>query len=314
MMAPKLAIVIPCYNEETVLPRMVPVFVEKIRGLVRKGLVAEGSFLLFCDDGSSDGTWPLIKRLSTEEPVCRGLSLSRNCGQQSVLMAGLMEAKESADIVITADCDGQDDIDAMDGMVEKYLAGAQVVYGVRSVRSSDTWFKRVTAESFYHIMRWLGSDIVFNHSEYRLMSSRVLEELERYGEVNMFLRGMFRFIGFKSDVVYYERSERIAGESHYPFLKLLDVAWTGATSLSIRPIHMVVVLGFLFLVSGVALAIWCLVAYLIGSAVFGWLAGGAGVCVVSGVQLLCVGVIGEYVGKIYLEVKHRPRYVIAERT
>lgn len=309
---PVLAIVIPCYNEEQVLPRTAPLFRDKIRGLVAKGQVSERSFVLFCNDGSRDGTWDVIKSLAAADKTYRGLSLSRNRGHQNVLLAGLMFAKDNADAIVSIDCDGQDDINAIDEMVAKYHAGAEIVYGVRNKRVTDTWFKRTTAEGFYRIMKWMGADVVFNHADYRLTSSRVLKEFAQFGEVNLFLRGMFPLIGFKSDVVYYERYERVAGESHYPVLKMLAFAWDGITSLSVKPIRMICLLGALMAVLSLLMIGWCLVSYFTGRVVPGWASNVIVSCLIGGVQLISIGVIGEYIGKIYLETKHRPRYVVSE--
>lgn len=309
---PVLAIVIPCYNEDQVLPKTAPLFRDKIKELVREGRVSDRSFVLFCNDGSRDGTWAVVKSLAAEDKTYRGLSLSRNRGHQNVLLAGLMFAKDKADAVVSIDCDGQDDINAIDEMVAKFRAGAEVVYGVRNKRVTDTWFKRTTAEGFYRIMKWMGADVVFNHADYRLTSSRVLKEFAQFGEVNLFLRGMFPLIGFKSDVVYYERHERVAGESHYPVLKMLAFAWDGITSLSVKPIRMICLLGALMAILSLLMIGWCLVSYFTGRVVPGWASNVIVSCLIGGVQLISIGVIGEYIGKIYLETKHRPRYVVSE--
>lgn len=245
MSTPKLAIVIPCYNEEKVLPQTAPLFAAKIRELIQQGKITSESYVLLCNDGSKDRTWEIIKSLSMRDSIFKGISLSRNRGHQNVLLAGLMEAKKDVDICISIDCDGQDDINAMNDMVDKYISGTEIVYGVRSKRSTDTWFKRTTAESFYKIMKWLGVDMVYNHADYRLVSSHVLKALSEYCEVNLFLRGIFPLIGFKSDLVYYERHERLAGESHYPLSKMFGFAWDGITSLSIKPIRLIISLGLI---------------------------------------------------------------------
>lgn len=314
MTCPRLAIVIPCFNEEQVLPQTAPLFAAKIQGLIGKGKVAADSFVLLCNDGSKDDTWRIIKELAASDAIYRGISLSRNRGHQNVLLAGLMEAKESADIAISIDCDGQDDIEAMDEMVERHLEGYDVVYGARNKRTTDTWFKRTTAEAFYKLMRWLGADVINNHADYRLTSSRVLNELAKYQEVNLFLRGMFPLVGFKSCNVYYERHERMAGASHYPFLKMLSFAWDGITSLSVKPIRMICLLGVAMSVLSMAMIGWCLISYFSGRVVPGWASNVIVSCLIGGVQLISIGVIGEYVGKIYLETKHRPRYCISEKT
>ena len=311
---PKLAIVIPCYNEEKVLPLSSKDFLAKLEELIKAGKVSDESFILFSNDGSKDSTWELIKGLSRENPRFRGVSLSRNRGHQNALLAGLCEARKDADIIISCDCDGQDDIGAMGEMVEKYSEGAEIVYGVRKRRELDTWFKRSTAEFFYRLMNWLGAEVVFNHADYRLTSARVLEEFEKFGEVNLFLRGMFPLVGFKSDIVYYDRKERVAGESHYPFFKMLGFAMDGITSLSVKPIRMIAAFGFLTAVLGFAMIVWCLISYFTGRVVPGWASNVMTSCLIGGAQLISIGVIGEYIGKIYLETKKRPRYIIEDKT
>lgn len=307
---PKLAIVVPCYNEERVLPQTAVLFADKIRNLAKSGKVNEDSFVLFCDDGSRDGTFKIIQELAARNVVYRGISLSRNRGHQNVLLAGLMDVKDKVDITISIDCDGQDDINAIDEMVDKYINGAEVVYGIRSSRKTDTWFKRTTAQQFYKLMQFLGAEVVYNHADYRLVSSRVLNAFAEFGEVNLFLRGLFPLVGFKSESVYYERFERLAGESHYPLFKMLGFAWDGITSLSVRPIRLITVLGFLTALVGVGMIGWCLFSYITDRAIPGWASNVMVSCVLGGVQLVSLGVIGEYVGKIYLESKHRPRYII----
>ena len=311
---PCLYIVIPCYNEETVLPITAPLFREKILELIRAGKVAENSRVLFVNDGSRDKTWEIISKLSQEDPVYSGISLSRNRGHQNALLAGLMEAKEKCDITISIDCDGQDDINAMNAMVEEYLNGAEIVYGVRSKRDTDTFFKRFTAEGFYKVMKWMGADTVFNHADYRLVSAKALEAFSDFKEVNIFLRGMFPLVGFKSTCVYYERHERIAGESHYPLKKMLALAFDGITSLSIKPIRMITGLGVGISVVAFLLIIYALVSYFTGNVVSGWASSLIATCFLGGIQLISLGVIGEYVGKIYMETKARPRFIIGERT
>ena len=274
-MKPVLFIVIPCYNEEKVLPITSTMFLNKINELVSAGKIADSSRILFVNDGSKDKTWEIITRLAKTDPHYIGICQSRNRGHQNAVLAGLMEAKDKCDITISIDCDGQDDINAMDEMVDAYLDGCEVVYGVRSKRDTDTFFKRFTAEGFYKLLNWMGVEVVFNHADYRLLSNRVLREFANFKEVNIFLRGMVPLVGFKSTSVYYERHERIAGESHYPLKKMLALAFDGITSLSVKPIRMITTAGIL---------------------------------------IACLGVIGEYVGKIYMESKHRPRYIISERT
>ena len=311
MKKPILYIVIPCYNEEKVLPITSSMFLDKITELVQKDKISDDSRVLFVNDGSKDRTWEIIKELSEQNNHYKGICQSRNRGHQNAVLAGLMEAKDVCDITISIDCDGQDDINAMNDMVDAYLDGCEIVYGVRSRRDTDTFFKRFTAEGFYKVLNWMGAEVVFNHADYRLVSSRVLQEFANYKEVNLFLRGMFPLVGFKSTSVYYERHERIAGESHYPLTKMLALAFDGITSLSVKPLHMITGLG-----CGIALlsfigVIWSVIVALTGHAVTGW---ASMICFIGGVQLICLGVLGEYIGKIYMEVKHRPRYIISERT
>lgn len=313
-MSTVLWMVIPCYNEEAVLPITAPMFLEELQELVGKGKISEDSRILFVNDGSRDATWDIICALSQRDPHYIGISQSRNRGHQNAVLAGLMEAKDTADITISIDCDGQDDIKAMEEMVDAYHLGAEVVYGVRDKRDTDTVFKRVTAEGFYKFLKSLGADIVFNHADYRLVSSRVLQEFADFKEVNLFLRGMFPLVGFKSTSVYYERHERIAGKSHYPLSKMLALAFDGITSLSTRPIRIITMLGCLVALLSFAGVIYAVISAFSGRVVPGWTSMTCIICFVSGVQLVCLGVLGEYIGKIYMEVKHRPRYIISERT
>ena len=313
-MQPILYIVIPCYNEEQVLPITCSMFLEKIKSLVQKEKISDESRILFVNDGSKDKTWEIIKQLAKEDFHYKGISQSRNRGHQNAVLAGLMESKNVCDITISIDCDGQDDINAMDAMVDAYLDGCEIVYGVRSRRDTDTFFKRFTAEGFYKVMNWMGAEVVFNHADYRLVSSRVLQEFANYKEVNIFLRGMFPLVGFKSTSVYYERHERIAGESHYPLSKMLALAFDGITSLSVKPLHLITGLGCGIAVLSFIGVIWSVIVALTGHSVAGWASMTSIVCFIGGVQLICLGVLGEYIGKIYMEVKHRPRYIISERT
>ena len=313
-MQPVLYIVIPCYNEEKVLPITAPMFLKKIQDLSAAGKISQGSRVLFVNDGSKDNTWNIIKDLSKADPHYIGICQSRNRGHQNAVLAGLMEAKDKCDITISIDCDGQDDINAMDAMVDAYLDGCEVVYGVRSKRDTDTFFKRFTAEGFYKLMNWMGAEVVFNHADYRLISSRVLQEFANFKEVNIFLRGMIPLVGFKSTSVYYERAERIAGESHYPLKKMLALAFDGITSLSVKPIRMITGFGVTVSILSFLGVLWALVSQLTGSTVSGWASTMCVICFMGGVQLVCLGVIGEYVGKIYMETKRRPRYIISERT
>lgn len=314
MKIPRLYIVVPCYNEHEVLPVTAPVFLDKINELASKGLISEDSRVLFVNDGSRDGTWEIIKQLASADEHYTGISLSRNRGHQAAVLAGLMEVKELCDISISIDCDGQDDINAMDDMVRAYLDGCEVVYGVRSSRRSDTLFKRATAQGFYKFLAMMGAEVVYNHADYRLISARVLRELANYGEVNLFLRGMVPLVGFKSTSVEYERHERIAGESKYPLRKMIALAVDGITSLSIKPLRLIMSFGIIVALLSFIGVIWAVVAALSGHTVAGWASMTSIICFVSGVQLICMGIIGEYVGKIYMEAKHRPRYIVSERT
>ncbi len=310
----RLYIVIPCYNEEKVLPLTAPMFLQKLEELIGRGQIAGDSRILFVNDGSKDATWSIIEDLARKDPHYIGISQSRNRGHQNAVLAGLMEAKDRCDITISIDCDGQDDINAMDAMVDAYLDGCEVVYGVRSKRETDTFFKRFTAEGFYKLMNWMGAEVVFNHADYRLISSRVLQEFANFKEVNIFLRGMVPLVGFKSTSVYYERSERLAGESHYPLKKMLALAFDGITSLSVKPIRLITALGSLIAVLSFLGILWAVIRSLLGGTVAGWASTVCIICFMGGIQLLSLGVIGEYIGKIYLETKGRPRYIISERT
>ena len=311
---PILYIVIPCYNEQEVLPITAPMFLQKLADLTAAGKISPESRVLFVNDGSKDRTWEIICDLAARDPHYVGICQSRNRGHQNAVLAGLMEAKSRCDITISIDCDGQDDINAMDAMVDAYRDGCDVVYGVRSKRDTDTFFKRFTAESFYKILNAMGAEVVFNHADYRLMSARVLEEFARFREVNLFLRGMVPLVGFKSTCVTYERHERIAGESHYPLSKMLALAFDGITSLSIKPIRFITGFGvFVALVSFIGV-LWAVIEAALGLTVSGWASMTSIICFVSGVQLICLGVIGEYIGKIYLESKPRPRYIISDAT
>ncbi len=311
---PILWIVIPCYNEEEVLPVTAPCFLAQLLSMEEQGLISERSRILFVSDGSKDGTWEAIRSLSGSDPRYQGICLSRNRGHQNALAAGLMEARPHCDITVTADCDGQDDVSAMTEMVKEYLKGSEIVYGVRSGRSSDSWFKRVSAEGFYRLMKALGADVVFEHADFRLVSSRVLDHFADYGEVNLFLRGMFPLLGFPSSAVSYERRKREAGKSHYTFRRMLGLAADGITSLTVRPISMIAGLGIVFSLLGLVLTVWAIADVFLGNTVPGW---ASIVCIVSfmsGIQLISLGVIGQYVGKTYLEAKHRPRYIVSDRT
>ncbi len=313
-MLPVLYIVIPCYNEEAVLPITAPLFLAKLQQLIGAQKIAENSRILFVDDGSGDRTWEIISDLARQDAHFTGIRQSRNRGHQNAVLAGLMEAKDVCDITISIDCDGQDDLKAMDEMVDCYHDGCQIVYGVRRNRETDTFFKRTTAQGFYRLLHFFGVESVYNHADYRLVSRQVLQAFAEFEEVNLFLRGMFPLVGFKSTSVYYDRQERLAGKSHYPLSKMLNLAVDGITSLSIKPLRMITMLGFL--VAGISFlgVIWSIVQHLRGMTVAGWASMTCIICFVAGVQLVGIGVLGEYIGRIYLEVKHRPRYIISERT
>lgn len=310
----KLYVVIPCYNEEEVLPVTSKLFLEELQDLIQKNKIGEESRILFVNDGSRDRTWEIIKQLSRADSHFMGISQSRNRGHQNAVLAGLMEVKDRADITISIDCDGQDDVKAMEAMVDAYHNGAEVVYGVRSKRDTDKFFKRFTAEIFYKLLNLMGAEVVFNHADYRLVSSRVLLEFSGFKEVNLFLRGLIPLVGFKSTSVYYERQERMAGKSHYPLSKMLGLAFDGITSLSIKPVRMIAGLGIGVSVLSFIGVIWALVTQFTGRTVAGWTSTVCVVCFMGGIQLICLGVLGEYIGKIYMEVKARPRFIISERT
>lgn len=313
-MTPKLIIVIPCYNEETVLPVTLPLFRQQLQRMREEGKIASDSGLLFVNDGSRDGTWDFIQQAAKQYSDVEGIALSRNRGHQNALLAGLMEAKEKADITISIDCDGQDDLRAMDAMVDAYRDGCDIVYGVRKARNTDTWFKRTSAEGYYKLLRWMGADVVYNHADYRLVSQKALEAFSDFREVNIFLRGMFPLVGFRSTSVYYDRRERLAGESHYPLRKMLALAFDGISSLSIKPIRLITGFGMLLSLFSFLLILWVLISYFTGRSVPGWSSTVLTTALLGGIQLISLGVIGEYIGKIYLETKRRPRYIIAERT
>ena len=314
MKLPVLYIVIPCYNEEAVLPVTSGMFLDKLRDLTEKGKIHPDSRVLFVNDGSKDRTWEIITGLAAQDCRFQGISQSRNRGHQNAVLAGLMEAKDRCDITISIDCDGQDDVNAMDAMVDAYLDGCDIVYGVRAKRDTDTFFKRFTAEGYYKLLNAMGAEVVYNHADYRLMSARVLQEFAKFKEVNLFLRGMVPLVGFKSTCVYYDRRERLAGESHYPLKKMIALAFDGITSLSVKPIRLITLFGLIISVLSLVGIIWALITALSGHAVAGWASTACIVCFIGGVQSLFLGVIGEYIGKIYLEVKARPRYIIADRT
>ena len=307
-----LYIVVPCYNEEEVLPETARRLKEKMEHLIAAGRISEESRVLFVNDGSRDKTWSMIEGLHRADRRFSGVNLTRNRGHQNALLAGLMTAKDRADMVISMDADLQDDIDAVDAMVEQYDAGCDIVYGVRSSREKDTFFKRFTAEGFYRVMNFLGAETVFNHADYRLMSKRALEGLAQFKEVNLFLRGIVPMIGYTTGTVEYERGERFAGESKYPLKKMLSFAMEGITSLSTKPIRYITVLGFLVFVVSILMLIYSIVRWANGETVIGWASVICSVWAIGGLILLALGVIGEYIGKIYLETKERPRFLIKE--
>ena len=311
---PILWIVVPCYNEEQVLPLTAPMFLEKLQELAGREMISPNSRILFVNDGSADRTWEIIRDLAAQDEHYIGICQSRNRGHQNAVLAGLMEARGRCDITISIDCDGQDDINAMDRMVEEYLNGAEVVYGVRAKRDKDSFFKRFTAESFYKLMKTLGAEVVFNHADYRLISAKVLEHFADFEEVNIFLRGMVPLVGFPSATVSYDRAERLAGKSHYPLRKMLALAFNGITSLSVKPITLITTFGIGFSLVGLALMIWAVVEAILGNTVAGWASTICIICLLGGIQLISLGILGQYIGKTYLETKHRPRYIISART
>lgn len=308
----KLYLAIPCYNEEEVLRDSAEKLNNKYNEMMAEGKISPDSKIVFIDDGSKDKTWSTISELHKENPVFQGIKLTRNRGHQNALLCGLMTLKDKADAVISIDADLQDDINVFDEMVEKYENGCDVVYGVRSKRTTDTFFKRFTAEAFYKILNKMGAKVIFNHADFRLMSKRALEAFSMYKETNIFLRGMVPLVGYKSDVVKYERAERLAGESKYPLKKMLALAWEGITSLSIQPIRMITWLGAIIFAISLVIIVYSLVRFFIGATVSGWASTLCSIWALGGLQLLAIGVIGEYIGKIYLETKRRPRYIVEE--
>ena len=307
-----LYVVVPCYNEEEVLAETTKRLKEKLETLIKNKVISDKSKVMYVNDGSRDNTWNMIKDIDSKEKLFTGISLSRNRGHQNALLGGLMTAKEYADVVISMDADLQDDINAIDGMLEKYYEGNDIVYGVRSSRKTDTFFKRNTALAFYKVMKILGVDCVYNHADYRLTSKRVLDEFENYKEVNLFLRGMFPLVGFKSDIVYYERGERFAGESKYPLKKMLNFAWDGITSFSVKPLRLICNIGFIILFVSIVIMIYSLVRKITGNTIAGWTFLSISIWFIGGLQMISIGIIGEYIGKMYNETKQRPRFIISE--
>lgn len=307
-----LYLVIPCYNEEEVLHETSKRLYEKISTMIKNNTISKDSKIMFVNDGSKDRTWGIIEELHEKDKMFSGVNLSRNKGHQNALLAGLMTAKEKADMVISLDADLQDDIEVIDKFVLEYYGGSDVVYGVRSARETDTFFKRTTALGFYKVMKLLGVDVIYNHADYRLMSKRALEGLSEFKEVNLFLRGIVPLIGYKYSVVEYERHERFAGESKYPLRKMLAFAWDGITSFSIKPIRIITSLGFIIFIISVLALIYSLIVNFLGNTVSGWTSLTLSIWMIGGIQLLSLGIIGEYIGKIYNETKHRPRFIIQE--
>ena len=312
-MADILYIVIPCFNEEEVLTETTKRLTEKMRKMMESGKIADSSRILYVDDGSTDSTWHLIDRLYMDNGLVTGIKLSRNKGHQNALLAGLFEAADHADMIVSMDSDLQDDIDVLDGFVDEYYNGSEIVYGVRKSRKKDSWFKRTTAVAFYKLMRAMGVEIVYNHADYRLMSKRAVDELKNYKEVNLFLRGIIPLIGFETSTVEYDRGERFAGKSKYPLKKMIYFAIDGITSTSVRPIRMITMFGLLCILFSIVYGIYVLIGHASGWTVQGWTTSVLLTCFFGGAQIMCTGIVGEYVGKIYLETKARPRFIIEEK-
>ena len=312
MSKPILWIIVPCFNEEDVLPITAPLFLQKLNGLIAADKISAQSRVLFVNDGSKDRTWEIICELSRSDEHFLVISQSRNRGHQNALLAGLMTLKDKADAVISIDADLQDDINAIDEMLEEFEKGSDVVYGVRSKRDKDSFFKRFTAESYYRILNKMGAKVIFNHADFRLMSKRALQAFSLYHETNIFLRGMVPLVGYKSSIVTYERAERLAGKSKYPLRKMLALAWEGVTSLSIRPIRMITWLGLIIFFISLIMIVYSLVSFFIGATVSGWASTLCSIWALGGLQLFAIGIIGEYIGKIYMEAKRRPRYIVEQ--
>lgn len=306
----RLAIVVPCFNEQEVLPLTFRCLSDQLNGLIAQQKISADSVIIYVDDGSRDNTWALIEQESAVSQNVYGVKLSANCGHQNALMAGLMVAKDIADMAVSIDADLQDDVAAIEKMVDCYNDGADIVYGVRSSRQTDTGFKRTTAQGFYKLMHFMGAKTVYNHADFRLMSKRALDALSQYGERNMFLRGIVPLLGFKEATVEYERAKRAAGESKYPLKKMLSFAFNGITSFSVKPINMILGLGAVIVLLSLAAFVYTLIAYFAGRAVEGWASLMISIWFLGGVQLLCIGLVGMYTGKIYVETKHRPRYIV----
>lgn len=306
----RLAIVVPCYNEEAVLESTNAVLLDVLEQLFQKGLIARDSFLLYVDDGSRDQTWNLVLKCKNNSPYVYGIKLARNAGHQNALVAGLLSAKNTADMIVSIDADLQDDVTVIEEMVKKHKEGNDIVYGVRNDRKTDSFFKRTTAQAFYKVMKLMGIKTIYNHADFRLMSKRALEEFANYQETNLYLRGMVPLLGYQSESVFYERKKRMAGESKYPVYKMFTLAFEGITSFSRRPISFIMVIGILVILCSVIASIYAFISYMCGNVVAGWTSLILSVWFIGGVQLLSIGLIGTYIGKIYMEVKHRPRYNI----
>lgn len=313
-MANILYLIVPCFNEEKVLPITSKFFLDELSFLINKGAINSESRIVFIDDGSSDNTWNIISELSQKHELIQGIQQSRNRGHQNAVIAGLLDSVNKCDMCISIDCDGQDDIKAIEQMIDKYHEGYDVVYGVRDNRDSDTLFKKYTAQLFYYLLKKLGADIVYNHADYRLMSKSAIEGLAKFKEVNLFLRGLVPLVGFKHTEVYYTRTNRLAGSSHYPLSKMLALAIDGITSLSTKPLKLITLLGLVVSLLSFIFIIWVVIGFFFGKTLSGWASLISTLCFLGGIQLICLGIIGEYIGKIYLEVKHRPRYIISNRT
>lgn len=313
-MKPCLYLIIPCYNEEHVLSISSKLFIEKINTLVKKGTIDRSSRILFVNDGSSDDTWKIINDLSSQFDFIIGISLARNYGHQNALLAGLSESVDKCDITISIDCDGQDDINAIDNMIDAYNKGNDIVYGVRNDRKSDSVFKRTSAQLYYRFLSFMGAKVVYNHADYRLLSNIVVKELMKYNEVNLYLRGIIPLLGYNSTSVYYSRNERLAGKTHYPLIKMISLAIEGITSFSVRPLRIIVSFGLLVALLSLFGVVWTITSSLMGKTVEGWASMTCIICFIGGIQLISLGVVGEYIGKIYLETKNRPKYNIIKRT
>lgn len=314
MRQPILYIIVPCYNEEQVLPITSKMFLEEIMTLIEKNKISDESRIVFVNDGSKDKTWNIIYELTKNNKYFEGICLSRNYGHQNAVLAGLMESKDQCDITISIDCDGQDDITSMEKMVDEYKNGCEVVYGVRASRDKDTLFKRISAKGFYKLLGKLGTEVLYNHADYRLISSKALKEFADFKEVNLFLRGLIPLIGFKSTSVYYDRQKRIDGKSQYSLRDMMALALDGITSFSVKPIKMITNLGIIVSLISFIGVIRSLLAYMMGMKVEVWISMASIICFLGGIQLIALGIIGIYIGKIYMEVKQRPRYIISERT